>query len=163
MMALLQDPTFWVAIGFVIFVVALFRPIKKALLDNLDQRIAQIRTEVEEAERLREEAQTLVATYQRQQREAKQDAEDIVAKAKVDAERHRAEAEEAMETAFARQEAQAKDKIAQAEAAAVQEVRDVAVDLAIGAAERLLAERLAGKEGDALVEDAIKELPEKLQ
>ena len=163
MMALLQDRTFWVAIAFVIFVVALFKPIKKALLENLDARIAQIRTEVEEAERLREEAQTLVATYQRQQREAKQEAEDIVAKAKVDAERHQAEAEEAMKAAFARQEAQAKDKIAQAEAAAVQEVRDVAVDLAIGAAERLLAERLAGKEGDALVDDAIKELPEKLQ
>jgi F-type H+-transporting ATPase subunit b len=163
MMALLQDPTFWVAIAFVIFVVALFRPIKKALLDKLDARIAQIRTEVEEAERLREEAQTLVATYQRQQREAKQEAEDIVAKAKADAERHRAEADEAMEVAFARQEAQAKDKIAQAEAAAVQEVRDVAVDLAIGAAEKLLAERLAGKDGDALVDDAIKELPEKLQ
>ena len=154
---------FWVMVAFVILVAFAFKPLFRIAVTALDARAETIKHQIEEAARLREEAQTLVATYQRQQREAKQEAEDIVAKAKADAERHRAEADEAMEVAFARQEAQAKDKIAQAEAAAVQEVRDVAVDLAIGAAEKLLAERLAGKDGDALVDDAIKELPEKLQ
>lgn len=161
--ALLQDPTFWVAIAFVVFVVALFKPVRGKLLDGLDAKIAEIRREVEEAERLREEAQSLLASYQRQQRQAAQEAENIVTRAKGDAERHRAEAAEAIKDAIRRQEELAREKIAQAEAAAIQQVRAMAVDLAIDAAQRLLAERLGGDEGSRLVDRSIQDIPSKLQ
>ena len=91
-----QDPTFWVAVAFVIFVIAVFKPIKTALIGGLDAKIKEIRQEVEEAEKLREEAQSLLANYQRQQRQALQTAEDIVARAKDEAKSYHAQADEAM-------------------------------------------------------------------
>ncbi len=160
---MLQDPTFWVAVAFVIFVIAVFKPIKGALMGGLDAKIEEIRREVEEAEKLREEAQSLLANYQRQQRQAIQDAENIVARAKEDAGRHRAEADEAMKEMVRRQEEQAREKIAQAEAAAIQEVRSMAVDLAMAASEKLLADKLAGDEGSRLIDKSISEIPQKLQ
>ena len=160
---LIQDPTFWVAVAFVVFVVLVFKPIKGALIGGLDAKIAEIRQEVEEAEKLREEAQSLLANYQRQQRQAIQDAEAIVAHAKEEAERHRAEADEAMKDMVRRQEEQAREKIAQAEAAAIQEVRSMSVELAMAAAEELLADRLAGEEGSRLIDNSIEDIPRKLQ
>ena len=161
--SLIQDPTFWVAVAFVVFVVLVFKPIKGALIGGLDAKIAEIRQEVEEAEKLREEAQSLLANYQRQQRQAIQDAETIVVRAKEEAERHRAEADEAMKDMVRRQEEQAREKIAQAEAAAIQEVRSMSVELAMAAAEKLLADRLAGDEGSRLIDNSIEDIPRKLQ
>ena len=160
---MLQDPTFWVAVAFVIFVIAVFKPIKGALIGGLDAKIEEIRREVEEAEKLREEAQSLLANYQRQQRQAMQDAENIVARAKEEAGRHRAEADEAMKEMVRRQEEQAREKIAQAEAAAIQEVKLMAVDLAMAASEKLLADKLVGDEGSRLIDKSISEIPQKLQ
>ena len=160
---LIQDPTFWVAVAFVVFVVLVFKPIKGALIGGLDAKIAEIRQEVEEAEKLREEAQSMLANYQRKQRQAIQDAEAIVARAKEEAERHRAEADEAMKDMVRRQEEQAREKIAQAEAAAIQEVRSMSVELAMAAAEKLLADRLAGDEGSRLIDNSIEDIPRKLQ
>ena len=160
---MLQDPTFWVAVAFVIFVIAVFKPIKGALIGGLDAKIEEIRREVEEAEKLREEAQSLLANYQRQQRQAMQDAENIVARAKEEAGRHRAEADEAMKEMVRRQEEQAREKIAQAEAAAIQEVKSMAVDLAMAASEKLLADKLMGDEGSRLIDKSISEIPQKLQ
>ena len=161
--ALINDPTFWVAIAFVLFVIAVFKPIRGAMLGGLDAKIAEIRQEVEEAEKLREEAQSLLANYQRQQRQALQDAENIVIRARQEAERHRAEGEEAMKEMVRRQEEQARDKIAQAEAAAIQEVRAMSVELAMKAAETLLTDRLTGAEGGRLIDQSIEEIPSKLQ
>ena len=161
--SLIQDPTFWVAVAFVVFVVLVFKPIKGALIGGLDAKIAEIRQEVEEAEKLREEAQSMLANYQRQQRQAIQDAEAIVARAKEEAERHRAEADEAMKDMVRRQEEQAREKIAQAETAAIQEVRSMSVELAMAAAERLLADRLDGDEGSRLIDNSIEDIPRKLQ
>ena len=160
---MLQDPTLWVAVAFVIFVIAVFKPIKGALIGGLDAKIEEIRREVEEAEKLREEAQSLLANYQRQQRQAMQDAENIVARAKEEAGRHRAEADEAMKEMVRRQEEQAREKIAQAEAAAIQEVKLMAVDLAMAASEKLLADKLVGDEGSRLIDKSISEIPQKLQ
>jgi F-type H+-transporting ATPase subunit b len=159
----IHDPAFWTALAFIIFVAVMFKPLKKALLAGLDSRIEQIRKEVEEAQRLREEAQTLLASYQRKQREAAQEAEEIVKQAKEDAAIHRAEAEKALVELLKRQEALAVDKIAQAEAAAVQEVREIAVDLAIAATEKILTEKVRGDLSDRLVDKAIGELSQKLQ
>ena len=97
--AFIHDPTFWVAVAFVVFVVLIFKPSKGALIGSLDAKIVEIRQEVEEAEKLREEAQSLLANYQRQQRQAIQDAEAIVARAKEEAEAIQAEADAARELA----------------------------------------------------------------
>ena len=161
--ALIHDPTFWVAIAFVIFVIAVFKPIRSTMLGGLDVKIAEIRQEVEEAEKLREEAQSLLANYQRQQRQALQDAENIVTRARKEAERHRAEGNEAMKEMVRRQEEQARDKIAQAEIAAIQKVRAMSVELAMAAAEKLLTDRLVGAEGGRLIDQSIEEIPSKLQ
>ena len=163
MSALLSDPTFWTLIAFVIFVAAVFRPVKKALLGGLDSRIDEIRSEVEQAQKLREEAQALLASYQRKQREAAQEAEDIIKRAKEDAELHRAEAERELAAMLKRQEELSVEKIAQAEATAVQEVREMAVDLAIAATEKIVVEKVSGQLSDKLVDEAIAELPQKLQ
>ena len=161
--AFIHDPTFWVAVAFVVFVVLIFKPIKGALIGGLDAKILEIRQEVEEAEKLREEAQSLLANYQRQQRQAIQDAEAIVVRAKEEAERHRFEADEAMKDMVRRQEEQSREKIIQAEAIAVQEIRAMSVELAMAAAEKLLTDRLFDEEGSNLINQAIEDIPRKLQ
>ncbi len=160
---MLHDPTFWVAVAFVIFVAAAFKPLKNGILGGLDAKIAEIRQQVAEAERLRHEAQDLLDTHRRQQRQSLQDAEDIVTRAREDAERHRKDAAVELAAALERQRQLSFEKIAQAEAAAIQEVRNRAVDIAIAATEKLLKDRLTGEAGDRLLESSIRELPSKLQ
>ncbi len=159
---LLRSAEFWALVSFVIFVAGIFKPARRALTSALDQRIETIRTQVEEAKRLREEAQAALANYQRKQRQAAEEAAAIIERAREDAERHREEAEVALNAVLRRQEAQSLEKIAQAESAALREVRETAVDLAIAATGELLSEKLAGPEGSTLIDDAINDLPEKL-
>ena len=157
-----QDPTFWVAVAFVIFVIAVFKPIKAALIGGLDAKIKEIRQEVEEAEKLREEAQSLLASYQRQQRDALAEAEQIISQAEAEAERLKEQAEEVMAATIKRREEQAVQRISQAEASAVQDVRDQAVELAIGVATKLIAEKMDKSVQGSLIEastnDVIKSL-----
>ena len=97
------DPTAWVAVSFFLFVLAVFRPAKKAILSGLDKKIDQIKADIEEAQELREEAEALLASYHRKQREALQEAEAIVSRAQDDATRLRREAEGSIEAALKRQ------------------------------------------------------------
>ena len=156
------DSTFWVAIAFVVFIIAVFKPLRGAMTGALDDKIAQIRNEVEEAQRLREEAQSTLASYQLKQRDAAQEVEAMMEQAKAEAEAHRKSAEAALEAMLKRQEQSASEKIQQAEAAAVQEIRDRAVTVALAATVSLLEEKLSGAAGDALIDDAIKTLPDRL-
>ena len=128
----------------------------------LDDKIAQIRNEVEEAQRLREEAQSTLASYQLKQRDAAQEVEAMMEQAKAEAEAHSKSAEAALKAMLKRQEQSASEKIQQAEAAAVQEIRDRAVTVALAATVSLLEEKLSGASGDALIDDAIKTLPDRL-
>lgn len=162
MEALVHSTTFWVGVAFAIFFIAVFRPGKRILTQALDGRIAKVREEVEEAQRLREEAQAALASYQRRQREAIQEAEQIIGQARDEAQRATARAEAELMESIARREQQAADKIAQAEAAALEEIRDKAVDMAIEATTRLLEKKLAGEGGDQAVAAAIKDIPNKL-
>ena len=162
MESLWHSTTFWAGVAFVIFIVLTYRPGKRILTEALDARIAKIREEIEEAQRLREEAQSTLASYQRRQREALQEAERIIEHAREEAERTRARAETELEETIKRREQQAAAKIAQAEAAALDDIRNRAVDLAIGATAKLLEERLSGKDGEKAVSDAIKGLSDKL-
>lgn len=157
-----QVAEFWVAFAFVIFVVIAAKPARKAILAMLDDRTEKIRKELDEAQRLREEAQTLLAGYQRRQRDALKEAEDIVAHAREEADRLRNRSTDDLDTALARREAQAMDRIAQAEASAVQEVRNLTVDIAVAASGRIIAQRLDAKQSAKLVDQAIGDLPKHL-
>ncbi len=159
---LLNSPEFWVAVAFVIFVGLVFKKVRDALTSALDGRSARIKAQLDEAQSLREDAQALLAEYQRKQRGAGEEAKAFVEHAKAEAERSRVQAQADLEKAVQRREQQALEKIEQAEAAALKEVRDRAVDLAIAATAQLLSESVAAQKGEALVDDAIAELPEKL-
>lgn len=159
---MLHDPTFWVLVAFVIFMVLVYKPISKAAATALDKRADQIKEELDEAERLREEAQGLLAEYERKLKEAAREAEGIVASAREEADRMSIKAKEALEASLARAEKQANDRIAQVEQQATQEVRSKAVDIAVAAAGAVLAEQVAGPRGATLVDSAIQAIPGKL-
>lgn len=162
MTAILHDPTFWVLVAFVVFLAAFARPIARAITAGLDKRADKIRADIEEAEKLLEEAQDLLAGYQRKQRDAAKEAEAIVEQAREEAERLVAQGRERLEATVERRKKLALDQIAQAEAQAIDEVRVRTVDVAIAAARDYLAETMTAKDADALVETAIKDLPKKL-
>ena len=162
MSELLHSPEFWVAVAFVIFVGLAFKKVRDGLTTALDGRSARIKAQLDEAQSLREDAQALLAEYQRKQRSAGEEAKAFVEHAKAEAERSREQAQADLEKAIERREQQALEKIEQAEAAALKEVRDQAVDLAIAATTQLLNESVAAQKGESLVDEAIAELPEKL-
>lgn len=161
-MEFLHEPEFWVSVAFVIVVALIYRPAMKAIGASLDSRASHIRVQIEEARKLREDAQALLAEYQRKQRDALAEAEKIIQQAKEEAVRIRAEAEEDLTRAIDRRKQQALDRIAQTEAQAIAQVRNLAVDVAMTAAERLVRENLSPAQAQGLVEKAIAELPKRL-
>lgn len=158
-----QDPAFWTSIGFAILLAFLiWKRIDRMITSGLDARAERIRATLDEAAKLREEAQHLLAEYQRKQRDTVKETEEIVAHAKTEAARIADKAKADLETAIGRREQMAIDKIAQAEADALRQVREVSVDLAIAAARALIAEKLDEESREKLIDDAISELPDKL-
>ncbi len=154
-----SDPTFWVAVGFALFVVGVIYLKVPAMLGKaLDERGAKIRSELEQARRLREDAQALFVDYQRRQREAQKEAEDIVAHAKEEAARMLSEAEAEIAASIVRRRKLAETKIAQAEAAALKDVREAAVDLAIAGASAVLKSQMQGPAGQAAMDKAIADI-----
>ncbi len=162
-MELLHESEFWVLVAAVIFVVAVFRPAKRALVGGLDARAARIRGELDEARRLREEAERLVAEYRAKEREAVSEAEAIVAHAQQEAERIAAQGTRDLEQAMKRRQQLAEERIAQAEAKALAEVRAAAIDVAIAAARDVIAESIDQQRGAALLDTAIVALPQRLR
>ncbi len=156
------DPSFWVGLAFLLVVAMTFKKISRAMTAMLDTRAAKIRTQIEEARKLREDAQALLAEYQRKQRDAMAEAEKIISAAKTEAARLKVQAEKDLEHALARRKEQALERIAQSEAQAIAQVRNMAVDAALAAAEALIAKSLDGAKRDALTDKAIGELAGKL-
>ena len=159
---MLNDPTFWVAVAFFVFMGLMVWKARKPMLDGLDARAERIRAELDEAQRLREEAQKTLAGYKRKQRDAAKEAEDLLANAKHEAELLSKQAAEDLRATLARREKAALEKIAQAEVQAVQDVRAQAVDIAIAATAKLLSENVDPQRDQAMVDQAIKELGQKL-
>ncbi len=156
------DATFWATAALVVFLgVAVYLKVPGLIAKALDSRIKQIETELGEAERLRAEAKALLEDYQRRREDAEKEAEGIVAAAREEAFRLTAEAGTALETLIARRTRAVEDKIAQAEAQAVAEVRARSADLAVEAA-RVLLQKQMTTQGDALVDRAIKDVGAKL-
>lgn len=157
-----EKPETWVLIAFIIFVVGMYRPVTRMMGAKLDGRTEAIKTELDEAQRLREEAQHTLAEYQRKQRDALSEAEGIVAEAREEARRIEVNLQARTEDTLKRREQQALDMIAAAEARAVADVRALAADIAIDATRRILTETVKGQKGDELVNEAIREVPGKL-
>ena len=151
-----SDPTFWVAVAFVLCIAGLgFLKVHKTIGGMLDARAAAIRAELDAAQKLREDAQALLAQYQRKQREAMQEAEQMVAHARAEAKRIVEMGQTQLAQSIERRERMAATKIAQAEADAIAEVRATAVDVAMAATEQVLRTQLPADRQARLVDDTI--------
>ncbi|MET0597473.1 MAG: F0F1 ATP synthase subunit B [Mesorhizobium sp.] len=158
-----MDATFWALIALIIFLgIAAYMKVPGMIGKALDERAARIRAELDEAQRLREEAQQLLAEYQRRRKEAEQEAGDIIAAARREAELLVEEAEKKTKDYVARRAALAEQKIGQAERDAVNEVRSSAVDIAVEAARALLAAKVDAKAGADLFRSSLQDLKSKL-
>jgi F-type H+-transporting ATPase subunit b len=157
------EAEFWVAIAFVIFVAVLgYLRVHKSMVKGIDDRRDRIKLELDEARRLKAEAEALLAQYRRKQHEAEQEAQAIIASAKAEAERLAAEAETKLEEFVARHTKMAENKIAQAEAQALADVRSAAAEAAVAAAESILTRTVKDKVADDLIGKGIAELKGKL-
>ena len=162
-MELLLEPELWVGVGFVMVVALLiYVGAPKLVGGMLDARSAAIKAELDEARRLREEAQALLEGYRQKAAGAEKEAEAIVVGARAEADRFAAESRATLKTLIERRAQSAQDKIAQAEAAAVAEIRTLAADAATAAAQKLIVARLDDKRTGALIAASIKDLPGKL-
>jgi len=159
----LQTPEFWVAVAFFLFIgLLLYKGVPGIVGQMLDDRAAAIKKNLDDARKMREEAQSLLAEYQRKASEAESEAHKIVEQAKRESEALHAEAERKAADAVARRIKIAEEKIARAEMAAISEVRGAAVDAAIAASEKILAAQADGDVGQRLIADGISELKSKL-
>ncbi len=161
-MELLRDPETWIAVAFLAFLAVAAKPIFRAVVKGLDARAERIRNDLAEAERLRREAEALLADYQAKQRAAAEEAAGMLARAREEAQVLKKEAAANLEALLKRRERMALDKIAQAEAEAKAEVQARAVDLAVAAAALVLEQQAAGPLSARLIDQAIGELAQKL-
>lgn len=152
----LGNTDFVVLLAFLLFIAVLFYFKVPGLLGGmLDKRADGIRAELDEARKLREEAQTLLASYERKQKEVQEQADRIVAAAKEEAKAAGVQARADLEKSVARRIAAAEDQINSAEAAAIKEVRDQAATIAVAAARDVIAQQMTAADGNKLIDDAI--------
>ncbi|HKZ95762.1 MAG TPA: F0F1 ATP synthase subunit B [Hyphomicrobiaceae bacterium] len=158
-----KNPEFWVMVAFFLFMALLIYYRVPGLIGRaLDARAQAIRQELDEARRLREEAQRLLADYQRKSLEAEEEARVIIDQARHEAHALAADTRKSLAESLERRTRLAEDKIARAEAQAVSEVRATAVDVAVAAAEKILKARVVGETASSLIEDSIRDLKGKL-
>lgn len=159
----LRNTEFVVLIAFLVFVgILIYFKVPRMLGGALDNRAEGIQKELEEARALREEAQSLLASYERKQREVKEQADRIVAAAKEDAALVAEQAKADLEKSIQRRLAAAEEQIASAEAAAIKEVRDRAIAIAVAAAGDVIAKQMTAAQANKLIDEAIAEVDAKL-
>ncbi len=157
------EAEFWVAVAFVLFVGVLgYFGVHRMILNALDQRRAQIKAELDEAQRIRQEAQALLAEYQRKQQEAEREAGEILTPPMPRRSGWRSDAKAKLEEFVARRSKAAENKIAQAEAQALADVRSAAADAAVAAAEKILTQSAKGKVADSLIAKGVEDMKRKL-
>ena len=157
------EAEFWVAAAFAIFVgVLIYLRVHTKVVDILDQRTAQIKSELDAARILKEEAQALLVEYKRKQQEAVREAAGIIAGAKAEAERLMIETKAKVEDILSRRTKMAETKIAQAEAQAVADVRAAAANAAVAAAEIVLRKTVVGKLADDLIDKGVEDIRSRL-
>lgn len=159
----LHNTDFIVTIAFLIFVgILIYYKVPAIIGGMLDKRAEGIRKDLDEAKRLREEAQEIYASYERRQREVSGQADQIVANAKREAEAQAAKAKDDLKASIERRLKGAEDQIASAETDAVRAVRDRAVRTAVAAASELLAQQVASGQRSAGIDDAIEDVARRL-
>jgi F-type H+-transporting ATPase subunit b len=157
------EAEFWVAVAFVIFVLVLvYVGAHKRIVTSIDERRDRIKSELDEAARLKAEAQGLLDEYRRKLQEAEREAQAIVASAENEAKRLAAEAEAKMEEFVSRRRKMAETKIAQAETQALADVRSAAAEAATAAAAMILTQSVKNKIADDLIAKGIADVKEKL-
>jgi F-type H+-transporting ATPase subunit b len=158
----MQEAENWVALAFLLFIALLvYLGAHRKVVESIDQRQGRIKGELDEARRLKEEAQALLAEFQRKGREAESEAAAMIAGAKVEAERLAAEAKTKMEDFVTRRTKIAEAKITQAEAQALADVRAAAADAAVAAAEKILSAAAKGQVAEDLLKQGIEDVRKK--
>lgn len=146
----------------ILLVVVIWKPLKSTVVGTLDGRAEKIRHDLDEAQRLHEEAKAMLAKYERQLHEGEKLAADITAQAEAQRQRFEERMRTDYETALKRRTELAMERIQQEESQAVQEVRARAADLAIRTTRRILTEKVGQSEAQAMVKSAIEEVGRKL-
>ena len=158
-----HDPTFWVAIAFLLFIALLvFFKLPSAIADALDSRAVKIKNDLDEAENLFKKAQDLLATYQKKQRDAADDAMAIKLSAEKEAERLTVEGEERLIALLQRREDLIIERIAQAEAKALSDLKARTADIAMDATQEILATMVSPSKSDKMLNEAISSLSKRL-
>ena len=159
----LFNTNFVVLLAFILFIgVLIYVKVPGMLGGALDKRANDIRAELDEAKSLREEAQAVLASYERKQKEVQAQADRIVATAKEEANAAAEQAKEDLKTSIVRRLAAAEDQIASAEASAVKEIRDTAISVALAASSDIIAKQMSAADANKLIEEAIGEVKAKL-
>jgi len=160
---LINNPENWVVVAFLIFVgIAIYLGAPKAITEALDNRSKKIRDELDEARRLRQEAQSLLADYQKKARDAEDEAKAIVDTARREAEALAFETKKGLAESLERRTKLAQEKIARAETQALAQVRSTAVEAAVSVAEHILRNKTGGVAGANLIDQSIKDLKSRL-
>ena len=161
---LLQDPAFWTAVALILFVAALLiANVQGGIAKSLDARAGAIRAELNEARKLRDEANTLLAAHQLKERQAQKEAEGILAQARNEARIAAEEARKDLAALIERRRRQAEDKIARAEEQAAKDIRAYAASVSVGAAGRFIRSQMDDRRSAQFVDSAIAALPENLR
>ncbi len=156
------DNTFWTAAAFFVFLgLMVYLKVPKMVTGNLDAKINKIQSDLDEAKKLREEAQALLAKYERKRKSAQSEADDIIAAAEEEAVRIADEAKISLEEMIVRRTKSVEEKIAQAESQAIAEVRSRSAEIAVEAARSLLVDQMVDQ-GDVLVDAAISDVSARL-
>lgn len=157
-----MDATFWATAALIVFIALLmYLKVPGMITKSLDDRADKIRSDLDEARKLREEAQGLLAEYQRKRRDAESEAETIVEAAKREADTLASDAKQKLDDYVERRTKMAEQKIAQAEAQAMQDVKAIAAERAIAASEQVLMSKLSDG-GASLIKSSIAEVKSKL-
>ena len=157
------DNTFWAFMALLVFLgIVLYLKVPAMVTKNLDDRATNIRNELDEARKMREEAQAILAQYQRKRKEAESEAEDIIKAARKEADALSEQARIKTEEFVARRTTMAENKIAQAEAQALSDVKSAAVEMAVAAAESIVAGKMTGASADQMIESSIAEVKARL-
>ncbi len=158
----LMETENWVALGFLCFIgLLIYLGAHRKIIEGIDGRRARIKSELDDAHRLRKEAESLLAEFERKGREAEAEAEAIIAGARAEAERLAAEAKAKAEDFVTRRTKMAEEKIAQAESQALADVRSAAAEAAVAAAEKILAAAAKGKVAEELLARGIEDIKQK--
>jgi len=160
---MILDASFWALMALIVFLgILIYLKVPAMITKNLDDRASAITTELDEARKLREEAQTILAEYQRKRKEAESEAGEIVAAARREAEALAADARKKTEEFINRRTIMAENKIAQAEVQALGDVKAAAVDMAIAAAQTIVAGKVSGASADKIIDSSIAEVKARL-